>query len=320
MKRPESHAPPVAPPGHLALRKLLFVPVVLTAWLAPYPVRRLLARIVTHFVYALAPRLRARLQFNMRMVEPSLQGPALRRRVKAVLTHYGYYVLDFLALQRGRGKLRLRRDAGPAILERLQRERRGAILVTAHLGSWEIAAAALSRYDLDIAMVSRAEEIGYLQHLRSSIRARMKHREVILEEGPFSVIPLLQRLQQGGMVGMQMDRAGLGGTRSVPFLGGRLRMPRGPARLAVLSEAYVLPVFAVFNEEGTYDVLAEEPIDARGRDEDDVLRSLAEVLERYVRRYPDQWLMMQDPWDKESSPGRHSAPAKLAGGTEAACS
>jgi KDO2-lipid IV(A) lauroyltransferase len=280
---------------------MLFLPVLGTAWFTPYSVQRWLARTTARFVYVLAPRLRRRLLHNQRMVQPDASEEEIRRSALSVLRHYGYYLLDFFSLRLGLRKDILRRSATPRSFEQLQQNGRGVIFATAHIGSWEIAGFALAMRGAEAAMVSDAEEIGYLGSLRSRIRQRLQHDEVLLQEGPHASIDLLHRLRSGGLVGLQMDRGGQGtGMQSVPFLKGHLKMPRGPARLAVLTNACILPVFALFNEEGTYDLMAEPAIDPKGLREEEILQRLAGILESYVQRYPDQWLMMQNPWATES--------------------
>ena len=259
-------------PWHHYLRQILFLPMLAAAWLAPRSVQRWLASTTARFVYVLAPRLRRRLERNLRQARPGATPDQIRRSVIAVLRNYGCYLLDFFALMRGPRPDLLRREAGPEVLQALLDRGKGAILATAHLGSWEIAGLALARKQAGVAMVSAAEEIGYLGALRTRIRGQLRHREILLEDGPHAMIELLGRLRDGGLVGLQMDRVGRAASLAVPFLGARLRMPRGPARLATLSGAPILPVFAVFNEEGTYDLIAEEPIDPEGRTEEELLQ------------------------------------------------
>jgi len=87
-------------------------------------------------------------------------------------------------------------------------------------------------------------------------------------------------------------------------------MPRGPARLAHASEALLVPVFATIAEDGSYDLVIEPPIDPRGLTEAELMARLAALLERKVRAHPEQWLMMQDPWDDAPAVAGVEAPAK----------
>lgn len=267
----------------------------------PRGARRWLARITARFVYVLAPRLRKRIEKNLsRTIAGDLPKERLRASVLTVLVHYGDYVLDFLALLRGDRASMLRGSRGEERLQLAATSGRGVILATAHLGSWEMAALFLARREYRVTLVSIPEEIGWLGRLRSRIRSAHHHEEILLGS-PMAAIDLMNRLRAGEFVGVQLDRATGGASASIPFCGHRLRMPRGPARLAHATGASILPVFALAMEDGRYELVIEEPIDPKGLDEADLLDRLARLLERYVRKYPEQWLMMQDPWDDEAA-------------------
>jgi KDO2-lipid IV(A) lauroyltransferase len=288
-------------PWHHYLRSALFGVVFATS-LLPRGARRALARITARFVYVLAPRLRRRLEKNLsRVMSGEISPGRLRDSATAVLVHYGDYVLDFLALLRGNRDSLLRESRGEEQLQRAASTGRGVILATAHLGSWEMAAMFLARRSHRVTLVSIPEEIGWLGRLRSRIRTAQHHDEILLGGSPMAAIELMNRLRAGEFVGVQLDRATDGTSASVPFCGHLLRMPRGPARLAHATGASILPVFALSREDGRYDLVIEEPIDPTGLDEAAILARLAALLERYVRNYPEQWLMMQDPWDDKAA-------------------
>lgn len=284
--------------------------MVLATSFLPRAVRRRLARITAHFVYLLAPRLRRRLEKNLtRIVPGEIAKPRLKASVVAVLVNYGDYILDFLALLRGDRHSMLRESLGEERLQLAASRGRGVILATAHLGSWEMAALFLARRNYRVTLVSIPEEIGWLGRLRSRIRSAQQHEEILLGGNPMAAIELMNRLRAGEFVGVQLDRATGGASASVAFCGHRLRMPRGPARLAHATGASILPVFALSSEDGHYQLVIEEPIDPEGLDEAALLERLARLLERYVQNHPEQWLMMQDPWDDAAAAPREEAAA-----------
>ena len=304
-----------ARPWHHYLRSALFVVVLGTSFL-PRWARRGLARITARFVYVLAPRLRRRIEKNLSRVMVGALPPArLRASTVAVLVHYGDYVLDFLSLLRGDVGRWRGATTGEERLERAMTAGRGVLLATAHLGSWEMAALFLARRTQRVTLVSMPEEIGWLGRLRSRIRSSQSHEEVLLGNDPMAVIELLNRLRAGEFVGVQIDRVAGGGAANVPFCGHHLVMPRGPARLAHATGAWILPVFAITAADGKYDLVVEEPIDPTGLDEPAIQAKLAGLLECYVRRHPEQWLMMQDPWSDAAAAGRVGAAAAANGGT-----
>jgi len=309
VRDPDDRRHGVRRPWHHYLRSALFGVVFVTSFL-PRTLRRRLSRITARFVYVLAPRLRRRLEKNLERVLPGGVTPArLRGSVLAVLVNYGDYLLDFLALLRG-DPVELRRSTrGEEGLVRAAAAGRGVLLATAHIGSWEMAALFLAKRGRRVTLVSIPEEIGWLGRLRSRIRSEQEHDEILLGDDPMAAIEVMTRLRAGEFVGVQLDRVAGGGSASVPFCGHRLRMPRGPARLAHATGAWILPVFALTAENARYDLIIEEPIDPSGLTEEAIQARLTNLLERYVRQHPDQWLMMQDPWDDRAPEIARDVPA-----------
>jgi KDO2-lipid IV(A) lauroyltransferase len=75
----------------------------------------------------------------------------------------------------------------------------------------------------------------------------------------------------------------------VPFLHGHMELPTGPVKLALASSAPILPVFAVRTPDGRIRIHIEPAIVVE--DIDAAMSKLAAVIERYVRDYPEQWLL-----------------------------
>ena len=89
----------------------------------------------------------------------------------------------------------------------------------------------------------------------------------------------------------------------VPFLGGTIRLPAGPVKMALATGAPILPIFSVRTGEGKVRLFVEPAIRVEPANEcanvtetggpHPALLEWAAVLERYVRAYPDQWLVIQ---------------------------
>ena len=84
---------------------------------------------------------------------------------------------------------------------------------------------------------------------------------------------------------------------AVPFLGGTLLLPSGPVKLALATGAPIVPILSVRTARGKVKLFVEPPIevDAAGGPgaAREALLRWAAVLEKYVRSYPDQWLMLE---------------------------
>ncbi len=180
--------------------------------------------------------------------------------------------------------------------DRAREYRRGAIVVTAHLGSFEIGVAALKAREPHVHVVFRRDAVAEFERLRSLQRRRLGVIEQPLEDGFAIWLRLRQALMKDEVVLMQGDRL-LPGQRGVrvPFAHGHLMVPTGPVKLALTTGAPIVPVFAVRSESGGVRIFMEPAILVEAGDPDEggvhpATLELAKVIERYVARYPDQWL------------------------------
>jgi Kdo2-lipid IVA lauroyltransferase/acyltransferase len=194
-------------------------------------------------------------------------------------------------------------DGWSIVEERLARGR-GLILVTGHLGNWELGGAYLAARRLPIDAVARhmANPLfdRYLTRTRQRIGMTVVHDEDAVRRVPRS-------LRAGRAVAFLIDQGAVGlASTWVPFFGRYAKTPRGPAVFALRLDAPIVFGAAVRQPSGRYR-LTFEPIAAAdtGDREADVDRIVAEytaVLERWVRRTPEQYLWHHRRW-KHQRPG-----------------
>lgn len=235
-----------------------------------------------------------------------LLGPGSSRRerervARAMVGHFLGAVIDMGA---HRDRASADRLAGPGRVEgedayrAARASRRGAVLVTAHLGRFETAIAMLARVEPRIHVVFSRDESPVFERMRSRQHARMGVLEAPVNEGLGVWMRLRDALAADEVVLMQGDRVMPGQPgAAVPFLEGHLRVPVGPVKLARLTGSPLIPVFAVADPPDRIRILLESPIElggppARGMP-DPALERLAGVIERHIRQYPEQWMCLQ---------------------------
>ncbi len=220
---------------------------------------------------------------------------------KKMFRSYGRYYADFFGLGgRHRGSVSDRvRFRGLEHLQGALCAGKGVIFVSAHLGSWDMGGAALADAEglPDLSAIVEPVSGDASESAVSSLRKR----------GGVSIIRLGQTLKvwralrRNEIVFLLGERlVGADGV-DVMFFGKRTILPRGAAYLALRSGAPIVPGFCIRRSDGSYDVFIEEPIlTSAGDDFDAAVRTytqrLADVIERYIARYPDQWCMLQPVW------------------------
>jgi KDO2-lipid IV(A) lauroyltransferase len=183
---------------------------------------------------------------------------------------------------------------------------KGVVFLTAHLGGWEVASFAHSLYGHSMDIVMRPLDNPYVNALVD--RYRTLHGNRTFPKQDFAR-GLLTALRKGATVGILMD------TNMTPpqgafvdFLGVPACTATGLARVALHTDAAVLPAFGVWDQElGKYRICFEPALDLvrTGDAEADALANTAmftKVIERYVTKYPDQWLWVHRRW-KTRPPG-----------------
>lgn len=174
--------------------------------------------------------------------------------------------------------------------------RKGAILVTAHLGTFEAGLAALSGEERRVHVVFKRDASPAFEKLRSHLHRVLGVVEAPIDDGMGSWLALRDALQRNEVIVMQGDRA-VPGQKSevVAFLRGHVRLPTGPVRLAMLTGAPIVPVFALPVGNGRYRVELKRPIlvqEAAGPSVEDALKQLAGAIAEVVAANPHQWLAL----------------------------
>lgn len=186
--------------------------------------------------------------------------------------------------------------------EEARQQGKGAIVVTAHLGSFEVGMAALVARERHVHVVFQRDNFDRFDRLRSKLRVRLGVEEAPLDDGWALWVRLRDALAADHVVMIQADRV-LPGRRGVPvaFLGGHILMPTGPIKLALATGAPLVPVFSIRTREGSVRIVIDEPITVSKDDgppdhRHPAMRRLASVIARRVQKHPDQWLMVNPVW------------------------
>lgn len=187
---------------------------------------------------------------------------------------------------------------GWSIVEERMARGKGLILVSGHLGNWELGGAYLAARGIPIDAVARhmANPLfdRYLTSTRESIGLHVVHDEDAVRRVPRAV-------RSGRAVAFLVDQGAVGlASTWVKFFGRYAKTPRGPAVFALRLGAPVVFGAAVRQPSGRY-VLSFEPIAVTetGDREADVDRIVAEytaVLERWIRRTPEQYFWHHRRW------------------------
>jgi Kdo2-lipid IVA lauroyltransferase/acyltransferase len=177
---------------------------------------------------------------------------------------------------------------------------KGVLVLTGHLGAWELSSFYHSLMGYPMAMVIRRLDNPLVDAFVNHIRCR--HGNRVIHKDDFAR-GLIASMRGGDTVGFLMDTnmtppQGV----FVPFFGTLACTASGMARVAAKTGAAVVPGFLLWEEsEKRYVLRFGEELDVvrTGDSEQDAVTNTAKftaVIESYVRRYPDQWLWVHRRW------------------------
>lgn len=231
--------------------------------------------------------------------------PAGARDVFGHLLRFGQVALDRLLFVKG-ATASMSFGLGPVeIFEELRGSGRGALLLGAHVGSFEAMAGMARDRELHVnAVVNTANSrmlMGVLERLNPSLAERLVD---LGGDRLTAIFEIRQRLERGEHVAVLADRCAAG-ERSivVPFMGQDVRLPAGPYILAATLQCPVYFVAALYRGGDRYEMHAErlaERITLPRHDRDAGLRQwatrYAERLEALAAQEPMNWFNFYDFW------------------------
>jgi KDO2-lipid IV(A) lauroyltransferase len=193
--------------------------------------------------------------------------------------------------------------------------RKHGLFVSAHVGNWELTAAAGVRQGIPVTVIYAPSKNPFIDRMLRRQREALGCGLVSLEEG---ARPLMRELAEGRSVGLVVDTRDDDGV-PVAFFGLDKLTTLAPARLALRFRCELIPARVERLGPARFRLTVHEPIrpdPALASDKDQAIQMMAELnrlFEQWIRARPEQWLCMKRAWPKavERPPGDAvAAPAR----------
>lgn len=260
-----------------------------------------LGRRLGDVLWTVLPGRRRRALDNLAHAFPELGEAERRRLARASFRHLGLLLVEsFALLARSLDDvLSSVRLEGAEHLDAAVQKHGRALLLTAHLGNWELLPAASRLTSHALTVVVRPLDARWLNRLAEALRRKAG---IELIDKRAALRPVLGALARGRLVGILMDqnasrREGV----FVPFFGRPASTSRAMAVLALRTGAPVLPIFTRREADGTHRVVVHPPIEPAGEVPKDqavtvLTARYTAAIEAAIRQTPDQWLWMHARW------------------------
>ena len=250
---------------------------------------------------------RAVVERQVRAAFPGLAEPEVLRIARASYEHLGRTSIEaalISALSQDQVRAMFERVEGADALAAARAEGKGVLLVSGHLGNWELAGAFVAASGVPIEAVARGMENPlfdrYITRTRHDLGMTVIHDADAVRRVP-------RAMREGKAVAMLVDQGAVGlASTWVPFFGRYAKTPRGPAVFALRLGAPVVFATALRQPNGKYVMYYErvpvQPTGDREADVDRIVMDYTATLERWIRRAPEQYFWHHRRW-KHQRPG-----------------
>ena len=291
------------------IENLVIRSILSTALAVPYRWRVPFVGLVTSHIIAPLAGYRRRIRRNLEYTFPNMARADIDQIVRAVPNNMGRVLIEIFSGQEFVERVRdipILGDGAKA-LEQAHTENRPAVLVSGHLGNYEVPRAAL---------IARGYRVGGLYKPMNNPyfaaqfeKAFTEIGKPVFRRGRRGFAEMLRFLRSGGMVGFLVDQYMAHG-ENLNFFGKPARTAVSAAELALKYDALLVPIYGIRRANGLdFDILVEPPIPHSTASQ--MTQALNDSLENLVRQHMDQWLWVHRRWKPERQvPHRKRAAAK----------
>jgi lauroyl/myristoyl acyltransferase len=228
----------------------------------------------------------------------------LEREARSTFRFFSQYLFDFFAYSRPLNPAQMDRDitiSNREYLDRAMAAGKGVLLLTAHLGNWELGGAAVTGLGYPLRVIALPEPNPKVD--RFFLERRQRRGLQVIPAGN-AVRDVLRVLGRREMVALLADRDYTPRQDRVVFFGEPARLPRGAVWLARHTGAPILPCFMVYNARNHVELHLHEPLYPEAFDgSDSIQRAIVGILEEEIGKAPHQWYMFRDLWNDDSYGG-----------------
>jgi predicted LPLAT superfamily acyltransferase len=190
---------------------------------------------------------------------------------------------------------------GEANLQKIATLKKGGILLSAHIGNWDIAGHLFSRLETPINIVLYDGEHEKIKQYLESVTGKRKVNIIVIKEDLSHIYAISDAFAKNELLCMHADRFIEGNkTMKADLLGEPAKFPMGPFLLAAQFKVPVSFVFAVKESRLHYHFFASEikEYQATGKQAlmQEMLNDFVKEMEQKLKEYPEQWFNYYDFW------------------------
>ena len=248
---------------------------------------------------------------------PALNGNhlAAQRTSRALFSNFALKLIDLWRYENGVSIDNwISELSGWELVQNARIRKTGILLITPHLGNWELGAPFLIKRGINLLVLTQPEP-GNLTTYRQASRANWGIETLVIGNNDFGFVEVINRLQNGAAVALLIDRPHSAKTITTQLFGRPFQASVAPAELARATGCTILPVY-VIKKATAYAAHALPPIEydrLKLRDREyrrQFTQKIVHTFEPIIVQYLDQWYHFVPVWglakDQESLAGTNS--------------
>lgn len=292
-------------------RKRLLLSVVrsltgpLVWWLTRMPWEKAdrISRTLGAFGYIISRRYRRASIDNLLAAFPDMIECEAKKLTGEVFRNFTRALIEFFIVRRfDKSDIeRVMELKGAEHIDKALRRGKGCIILTAHLGNWEILARRLVCAGYPLSVIARDSDDPTMTGVVNETREQGGYKVLSRDS---SVMSAMRALKRNELVGILPDQNTMGTCMFVEFFGRPAATAAGAALFALRTGASIVPVFARWNNETRLYTGAVQPpieVDLTGDIEKDtytITAAYTAAIEAEIRRDPAQWLWLHNKWKR----------------------
>jgi len=253
--------------------------------------------------YLFAKSDRRNLRENLKVVLKTNDKKLINQHIRSIFRNFAKYLADFFRFSTLTQEYILSWVSvkGKENLDKALSKAKGAIALSAHIGSWELGGAVVASLGYPFYAIVLDHKDKRVNDFFIGQRAAVNMNAISMGTQLKSCFHVLKRNSVLAIMG-DRDFSDRGRGTKVNFLGRPTVLPRGPAFFSLKTSAPIIPTFLIRKKDNTVELIFEEPIipedtGIRDRDVKAITEKYVSVIERYIRTYPDQWYAFRKIWD-----------------------
>lgn len=247
---------------------------------------------------------------SMAYIKRRFRGQGYFRRligVYRIFINQGKNLIDRYYLVSGLGRFDIEISGYDKLNSLLSESRKGVILLTAHVGNWQVAMTALEKLDRTVYLVMRPEDNAAVKEALNIDNESQKIRIISPESYLGGVVEIMNAINSGCIVSIMGDRSYGQNSFEAKLLGDSVKLPYGAFSIAAAAQCPVVVLLSAKLSEKKYIVDMSqiiEPVKGSKAEKQERLKAsvqeFAGMLNKYAAQYPFEWFVFGDIWEGNS--------------------